>query len=96
MTEEWRDIPGYNGAYQASNLGRVQSSKGRQPTLMKLTTTPMGVQLVKLYLHGFGTTFRVSNLVWLAFRGKPVPALFHKDRNQANNSLDNLTTERTI
>ena len=25
MTEIWRDIPGYEGAYQASNLGRVKS-----------------------------------------------------------------------
>ena len=23
--EEWRDIPGYEGAYQASNLGRIRS-----------------------------------------------------------------------
>jgi len=25
MIEEWRDIPGYEGSYQVSNLGRVKS-----------------------------------------------------------------------
>ena len=25
MTEEWRDIPGFEGSYQASSLGRIRS-----------------------------------------------------------------------
>ena len=96
MTEEWRDIEGYAGDYQASNFGQIKSMKGRKPTLMKQTTTPQGAQIVKLYQYGFGTTQRVAKLVWLAFHGKPVPAVFHKDRDLKNNALSNLTIERTV
>ena len=28
MEEEYKDIPGYDGAYQAVNLGNVKSFKG--------------------------------------------------------------------
>ena len=27
--EIWKDIPGYDGKYQASSLGRVRNRKGR-------------------------------------------------------------------
>ncbi|WPH56994.1 putative DNA-binding protein [Enterococcus phage G01] len=29
MIEEWKDIKGYEGLYQVSNLGRVKSKTGR-------------------------------------------------------------------
>lgn len=29
MEERWKDIPGYEGLYQASNLGRIRSSVGK-------------------------------------------------------------------
>lgn len=28
--EEWRDIPGYEGIYQASNMGRIRTAPGKQ------------------------------------------------------------------
>ena len=28
-TEEWRDIPGYSGLYQASDWGRIRTFKGQ-------------------------------------------------------------------
>lgn len=30
MTEEWRSIPGYEGIYEASSLGRIRTAKGKQ------------------------------------------------------------------
>ena len=27
--EEWKDIPGYEGLYQASNLGRIRTAEGK-------------------------------------------------------------------
>ena len=33
--EEWRDIKGYEGAYQVSSLGRVKSLKGTEEIIMK-------------------------------------------------------------
>ena len=38
MTEQWRDISGYSGVYQVSDLGQVrntQSSKMLQPVTFK-------------------------------------------------------------
>ena len=95
-TEDWLPVDGYGGAYHISNLGNVRSFQGRQAFMMRLSTTPHGAHVVKLYQYGFGTTHRVSKLVWQAFRGKPAPALFHRDGNLKNNALSNLTTERNV
>ena len=38
MTEIWKDVRGYEGKYQVSNLGRVKSvcyNNTKQPKLMK-------------------------------------------------------------
>lgn len=41
MSEEWRDIPGYNGAYQISDLGNVRSFRYRGRLIEKpRTLTP--------------------------------------------------------
>lgn len=29
MVEEWKDIPGYEGIYEASNMGRIRTAKGK-------------------------------------------------------------------
>ena len=36
--EEWRDIPGYEGWYQVSNLGRVRSMRRISPSIMSPST----------------------------------------------------------
>lgn len=33
--EIWKDIPGYNGQYKVSNLGRVKSLKGKVENILK-------------------------------------------------------------
>ena len=95
VTEEWRDIPGYPGSYEVSNLGNVRSLRDSQPVLMRLTKSSQGAMLVKLYLHGFGQTYRVAALVWSAFQGPTKEPIYHKDRDAANNNFENLTLERT-
>ena len=35
MIEEYRDVPGYDGLYQVSNLGNVKSFKGKTESNIK-------------------------------------------------------------
>ncbi|OYV23788.1 MAG: hypothetical protein B7W97_02150 [Mycobacterium sp. 20-66-4] len=35
MLETWREVPGSNGRYEISDLGRVRSLIGREPRIMK-------------------------------------------------------------
>jgi len=96
MLEEWRVVPGYLGRYEVSNFGQVRSVGGRKPTVLKQVPSGHGHMVVKLYLHGFGSTRRVHTLVWSLFHTGLFTAVYHKDGNLLNNRLDNLTLEREV
>ena len=79
--EEWRDIEGYEGYYQVSNLGNVRSLdrtlKGRdgvwyphKGVKMKPTTNKNGYQYVVLKKDGAFKGFTVHGLVARAFIGR--------------------------
>lgn len=93
VTEEWRDIEGYNGRYQVSNLGRVRSIIVTilNPTVKGSTG---GYARASLY-DGASKTPNVQLFHWLvakAFLG-PRPDGFyvnHKDANKLNNRAENL------
>lgn len=102
--EEWRDIPGYEGIYQASNTGRVRSldrivaRDGQKPMrmtgqLLKQNPNPRwGYMQVILHRSGSAKTWRVHQLIALAFIG-PNPEKLdvnHIDLNKTNNRADNL------
>ena len=88
MEEIWRDIPGYEGRYQVSNMGRVKSlghvisrrnllTGGRSHVrvadrLLKPQPQPSGHLYVKIG-HKPARHFRVHRLVALAFLG-PCPS----------------------
>ena len=46
--EQWRNIPGYEGIYQASNIGRIRSSPNKVTSNAKYTFGKMGN--VKIFL----------------------------------------------
>jgi hypothetical protein len=93
MTEEWRDIPGYNGSYQVSDRGRVRSlpREAKHPT----GTCRLKGRILKHFFAAFGyhevglqgKTFRVHTLVATAFLG-PKPK-GHETRHGANGIDDN-------
>ena len=96
--EIWKDIPGYEGRYQASNFGRVRSlmfrNLPRTSPLILTSNYAAPYYCVNLYN---GTKqpklFRINVLVLLAFKGSP-PKGFqaaHLDGNCKNNRLSNLT-----
>ena len=89
--EEWRDIPGYEGIYQASSLGRVRTVKTGH--IKKPTQHVKDRRLfLLLWKENKYRLFKVHRLVLLAFRGHPPHKHegCHNDGNVENNRLDNL------
>jgi len=98
-TEVWKDIPGYVGEYQVSNLGNVKSlerkilkSNGVVSTIRERVlrqNTVNGYPYVNL---GNGNSKKVHVLVALAFLGERPDGMDvrHKDGNKSNNNVDNL------
>ena len=86
--EEWKDIQGYEGLYQVSNLGRVKNKKG---LIMKLGYNHARYRVVTLYKNK-KRTFKVHRLVAKAFIPNPnnYPQVNHKDEDKNNNCASNL------
>ena len=87
MQEIWKDVEGYEGKYQVSNLGRMRILKN-----MILQTTPTGYISINLYKNGKGKRTSVHRLVAKAFIPNPEnkPYINHKDTNRSNNCINNL------
>lgn len=93
--EEWKDIEGFEKAYQVSTWGRVKSLKrfNRKEDRI-LSTCPDSNGYIKTCLSkdGVKITPRVHRLVAIAFISNPEskPCVDHRDGNKANNSVTNL------
>lgn len=102
MEEIWKDIKGFEGLYQVSNLGRVKSLKKTVPhanytrtfqsRIMKQYTEKNGYARVGLFKYGKGYRKLVHRLVAQAFIPNPKlkPDVNHKDGIKTNNCIDNL------
>ena len=90
LTEIWKDIEGYEGIYQVSDLGRVRAVHNMR--VMKQYLSREGYLYLWLRKDGERKICRVHQLVAKAF----VPGYFegaiinHKDENKAHNRADNL------
>lgn len=86
MEEVWKDISGYEGLYQISNLGRVKSKR-------KILKPIKGEYLkVGLSKNGKQNTFAIHRLVAKCFVENKNNYNFvnHKDENKHNNIFTNL------
>lgn len=102
--EEWRPIPGFEGAYEVSDLGRVRSLERHvrlvtrqagetrrrvSPRILRPGPSSTGHLSVAL---GKSNSKGVHTLVMRAFVGEPPQGMEvrHRDGNPANNCLFNL------
>jgi hypothetical protein len=90
--ERWKDIPGWEGLYQVSDLGRVMSipRKGAIGGLLNPYEKKDGYQIIKLCHGSVRLDFRVHRLVMLAFSGPSDLHVLHSDHDRSNNRLSNL------
>ena len=102
--EEWRDVVGYEGLYQVSNLGRVRSvdkiiKTGRgyvsrlvKGKMKKIKVHSNGYLEVNLSSNGKAKTYKIHRLVSMAFIPNPrhFKEVNHKDEDKTNNNVDNL------
>ena len=89
--EEWKDIRGYEGVYQASTHGRIRNTT--YENVLKPTLTSTGYEYVSLAQKtGKAKKLRVHTLVLAAFVGPRPEGLVanHKDRVKTNNRPENL------
>lgn len=95
VIEEWKDIEGYEGLYQVSNLGNVKSlpRKGTKGGLLKPVIKWGGYYGVALSKDGRTKWFRIHRLVLQTFKPISNPENFegdHINRNRLDNRLENL------
>lgn len=95
MDEIWKDIPGYEGLYQVSNLGNVKSLNWRGHGKPKnLTPKLQNSNRLCVQLSKCGTVryFLIHRLVALAFIPNPEgrSKINHIDENPLNNCVSNL------
>lgn len=87
---QWRDIPGYQGAYTVSDKGEVFSYLSRGPIKPKKAKT--GYLEVCLYNGRKKKYLLLHRIIASAFIENPEnhPEVNHKDGNRANNKVSNL------
>ena len=99
MNECWKDIEGYEGAYQVSNLGRVKSlerrdSRGhlRNGKILKTQKISHGYLMLGLYKDGIEKKMLVHRIVAETFipNTKNLRDVNHMDEIKTNNAVSNL------
>ena len=93
MEEIWKDVKGFKGVYQISNLGRLKSFKKEVTGKILSNTNKKGDYFSVVLRKGDRVKHtRVHRLVAEAFIPNPenFPQIHHKDGNKQNNCADNL------
>lgn len=103
--EVWKDIPGYEGIYQASTLGRIRTCEGKTTNNKRYKTRrwksrilkgrgdcPRTGKRVNLWKDSKPKDYLVARLVAATFLGPPEEGytVNHIDGNRMNNAIENL------
>jgi hypothetical protein len=103
MDETWKDIPGYEGYYQASSLGKIRSldrvsthwkgitqiKKGKE---ISISADIKGYLKISLMKSGTRKSFKAHRLIAITFLDNKdnLSDVNHKNLNKADNSVSNL------
>jgi len=91
--EEWKDIEGYEGLYEVSDMGRIKSRKRNgEGRILKPGIDRYGYEFAALSHFKDAHIYHVARLVAIHFNGNPndLPQVNHIDGNKRNNRHDNL------
>lgn len=91
--EIWKDIPGYEGIYQASKLGQIKSLKRpfvKKDRILKPRYCQKGYVQAILLKNKIEKSYKVHRLVMLAFVGPSKLGVNHKNGIKNDNRLENL------
>ena len=92
MKEIWKDIAGYEGLYQISNIGMIKSLCNGKERILKAGNNGLGYMFVYLCNDGKKKMYYIHRLLAEAFIPNPdnLPTVDHIDRNRTNNTVENL------
>lgn len=90
MTEIWKDIKGYEGLYQVSNLGEIRRTKTKR--IKKATDNGNGYLHITLCKNGERKNYYIHRIVADAFidNFNNCKEIDHVDYNRKNNNVSNL------
>ncbi len=95
MEEVFKAVPGFEGYYEASKLGNVNSTRGRKKKKL-IPRNPKNVYF-QFSIGGIKSTFSAAEIVMMTFKGyDPYQnrfKVYHMDRNPSNNEISNLRVE---
>ena len=88
--EIWKDIEGYEGLYQVSNMGNVRNS--RSGRILKYKENSSGYLRINLYKNGKKMYYKVHRLVALTFisNTENKPCVDHINTIKNDNRVCNL------
>ena len=89
MEEIWKDVEGYEGSYQVSNIGNV---KNRHDKILKPYYHKRGYYIVTLWKHSKKKNIPIHRLVAMAFvpNKDNFSTVIHIDKDYRNNCYTNL------
>lgn len=97
--EEWKNIEGYEGLYQVSNLGRIKSlarntrnGHCKKDKILKIRIDKNGYCTIDLYKNSKRKQYKIHRLVANEFIYNKYnkPQINHIDGNKKNNEVSNL------
>lgn len=90
MEEVWKDIPGYEGIYQASNLGRINSLHFGRCKILKQVADSSNYKMVFLWKNKKRKIELVHRLILKSFKGNSELQCNHINGIKHDNRIENL------